>query len=353
MKDKLLTIVVPAYNVENYIGACLDSLAGQTVCSHKVILVDDGSKDRTGEICQKYVQSRPDIFSYVRTDNHGQGHARNIGIAAVQTAYMTFLDSDDWLDLNYVEIFKAELEQFPDERIDMIYTLPVIYDSSDGLFYDWHDRQLFEEIFYGHSRIVSARENVKIYELEYSSCRKIFRTEFVRRIGFKFDTGIKWEDVYPHFYAAYYAEKCIGIKQAGFNYRINTGSQTTELSGTQRLDMVDAFAKTWHFFISEGVSIEVCNAVFNQMAKFARWSISASSSEAGGMLYDQLKKFLKALPKKYLRQYRKSAYPRGNRWFMAGLLMPCSKSVYTDYILQNRLRRLAGKLGKMHGRGAL
>lgn len=349
MEDKLLTIIVPAYNVEKYIGACLDSLARQTVCSHRVILVDDGSKDRTGEICRKYVQRYPDIFAYVRTDNHGLGHARNIGIAAVKTAYMTFLDSDDWLDLNYVEAFKAELEQFSAETIDMIYTLPVIYDSSDGLFYDWHDKQLFEEIFYGYSRIVSAHENIKIYELEYSSCRKIFRTEFVRKIGFKFDIGVKWEDVYPHFYAAYYAEKCIGMKNVGFNYRINTDGQITGLSGFQRLDMVDAFARTWHFFIAEGASAEVCNVVFNQMAKFARWSISASSSEVSRMLYDRLRKFMKALPKQYIRRYRKSSYPRGNRWFVAGLLMPCTKRIYTDYILRDMLRRLARKIPRAHG----
>ena len=99
----LLTIIVPAYNVEAYIEECLNSLVNQTVRNHKIIIVNDGSTDKTEEKCLKYKEEYEELITYVYQDNKGLGGARNTGMQYVDTPYLTFLDSDDWLSIKFVE----------------------------------------------------------------------------------------------------------------------------------------------------------------------------------------------------------------------------------------------------------
>ena len=96
-EEKLLTIIVPIYNVELYLEQCLNSLVNQTVTNFKVILVDDGSKDGSGIIAKRYAEKYPEMFRYLFKKNAGLGAARNTGMEYCDTEYVEFLDSDDWL----------------------------------------------------------------------------------------------------------------------------------------------------------------------------------------------------------------------------------------------------------------
>ena len=78
--EPLLTIVVPAYNVEKYLAECLDSLINQTMMNHKIIVVNDGSTDGTDEICHSYADKYPQLITYISQKNNGQGGARNTGL---------------------------------------------------------------------------------------------------------------------------------------------------------------------------------------------------------------------------------------------------------------------------------
>ena len=88
--DKMLTIIVPAYNVEKYIDCCLDSLVNQTDKSFHVIIVNDGSTDRTEEFCKNYIEQYPELFTYVHQNNKGLGGARNTGLKVVESQYVAF-----------------------------------------------------------------------------------------------------------------------------------------------------------------------------------------------------------------------------------------------------------------------
>ena len=98
-----LTVIVPIYNVEQYLPQCLDSLAAQTAENLQVILVNDGSTDRSGEIAQRYVDRDPGMFHLCHKDNGGLSDARNFAIPFVRSEYLTFLDSDDWVEPEYYE----------------------------------------------------------------------------------------------------------------------------------------------------------------------------------------------------------------------------------------------------------
>ena len=90
----MYSVIVPVYNVEKYIDRCIKSVLAQTAKDLELILVDDGSTDKSGDICRKY-ESRDSRIRYIRTDNHGVSHARNTGIENARGEYIGFVDGDD------------------------------------------------------------------------------------------------------------------------------------------------------------------------------------------------------------------------------------------------------------------
>lgn len=92
-----LTVVVPVYNVEKYLGKCIDSILDQTLAVDEIILVDDGSKDKSGEIADEYA-ARYENIKVIHQKNGGLSAARNTGIDAATKEYIAFVDSDDYID---------------------------------------------------------------------------------------------------------------------------------------------------------------------------------------------------------------------------------------------------------------
>lgn len=96
MEDKI-SVIIPVYNVENYLRQCVDSVIEQTYLNIEIILVDDGSKDTSGDICNEYA-SKYDFIITIHKKNEGLGMARNTGMEHMTGKYVTFVDSDDWID---------------------------------------------------------------------------------------------------------------------------------------------------------------------------------------------------------------------------------------------------------------
>lgn len=111
MADKKISIIVPAYNVEKYVGKCIESLIAQTYKNIEVIIVDDGSKDNTGKIIDQYAEKDKRIL-IVHQKNNGLPHARNTGLQCASGDYIMFLDSDDWLETNCCEIVLSKIQSF-------------------------------------------------------------------------------------------------------------------------------------------------------------------------------------------------------------------------------------------------
>ncbi|WP_314681030.1 glycosyltransferase family 2 protein [uncultured Granulicatella sp.] len=128
---ELVSIIVPVYNVEKYLRMCLDSIEHQIYSSIEVLLINDGSPDSSGEICQEYV-ARDSRFRYFEKGNGGLSDARNYGIERSNSMYLTFVDSDDWLSLPYVEdLYQAAIRNDADTVVSH-YT---IYNESDRNYY--------------------------------------------------------------------------------------------------------------------------------------------------------------------------------------------------------------------------
>ena len=96
MKEPLISIIVPVYNVQKYIGKCIDSILSQTYLNIELILVDDGSSDASGRICDEYGK-RDGRIRVIHQENEGVSSARNHGMEEAQGEYLCFVDADDWI----------------------------------------------------------------------------------------------------------------------------------------------------------------------------------------------------------------------------------------------------------------
>ncbi len=111
MEEELISIIVPVYNVEKYLPACLDSLVGQTYRNLEIILVDDGSTDGSGKICDEYAK-RDARIRVIHKENAGVAMARNSGLDRATGAYVSFADSDDWLEKNTYQVLYRGLKRY-------------------------------------------------------------------------------------------------------------------------------------------------------------------------------------------------------------------------------------------------
>ena len=119
MKNEVkLSVIVPMYNVKDYVGECLDSLRAQTLRDMEVIMVDDGATDNTAEIASAYAEADPDHFRLVHKKNGGLSDARNYGLQFVRGEYIAFLDSDDFVEPSLYE----KLVRLMDEGCDVAVT---------------------------------------------------------------------------------------------------------------------------------------------------------------------------------------------------------------------------------------
>lgn len=115
--NPLVSIIVPIYNVEQYIMRCLKSLLSQTYENIEIILVDDGSTDNCGELCDIIHKKYPDKIIVVHKQNGGLSDARNIGLKIAKGSYIAFVDSDDFISNKMIEIMVSNLQKY---NVDMV-----------------------------------------------------------------------------------------------------------------------------------------------------------------------------------------------------------------------------------------
>ncbi len=192
MKQPYFSIIIPVYNVENYLRQCVDSILAQTFVNYEIILVDDGSEDASPQICDKYARTY-DSINVFHISNSGPSKARNIGVSHARGEYITFMDSDDFWRHNKV------LE----ETMYLIkkHSSPDVIVSDIIKYYDHRDT------FIPPSKIcaetLNCRGKIEILEylyfehadLKMSACQKFVRRDIVKQISFTnglFSEDIEW-----------------------------------------------------------------------------------------------------------------------------------------------------------------
>jgi len=157
-----VSVIIPVYNVEDYIDKCLNSIINQTLKEIEIIVVNDGSPDNSQKIIDKYVKKYPDKVKSFIKKNGGQGSARNLGLEKATGKYISFVDSDDWLDEDALEkMYKKAIEE-----------------DSDIVICDMIDHYIEKDIYYNCTKYNS------VFEVTPSACNKIFKKEIIKDIKF-------------------------------------------------------------------------------------------------------------------------------------------------------------------------
>lgn len=183
-----ISIIVPVYKVEKYINRCLDSILNQSYKNLEIILVDDGSPDRCGEVCKEYAKKDSRI-RVIHKENGGLSDARNFGMKYITGEYTLFLDSDDYIEKNCIETL---LKVAQENKSDII---------QSGFYYDYDTYLLYDDRYYTEdSPIVNLDNNSLMRELVINErvknfvWGKLYKSELIRDKYFK--KGVLFEDVF-------------------------------------------------------------------------------------------------------------------------------------------------------------
>ncbi len=361
--NERLTFIIPVYNGEATVRRTIDSVLRQTDSNWKMVLVNDGSQDGSGEICRQYAEEYPHKIAYISQENRGLGGARNSALKIVDTEYVAFLDSDDWLMPEFTECILGQIKRYGQGNkkdgkgignecngIEMILVLPEIYHEGSRTVRDWYDKELFDKIFAEDGDVINPQKEQRVYQLEVNQCRKILQMDFVRRIGFSFREQIKWEDVVPHFYLFSKCTSCMGIPSVGFYYRVGGYGQITSLRGKERLDILAVFEDLVGY-LSQERRHDLEFPAMRVMVRFSVWCIRSSNPKIRKRLVKELHSFFKKLPKSFysgLKKGCKQGFPKADqrqyRLFMTAIKYRVFNFIFYDYLYQDIGEKLIKKV---------
>ena len=182
---KKISIVVPIYNLEKNIEKCINSLVNQTYKNIEIILINDGSTDRSGEIALEYKQKYPNIIKYFEKENGGLSDARNYGVKYVTGDYISFIDGDDYITENLY----ADLEEFMNKNYDIIHFKIKTVDENGKTL-----KENYSPIFYNKNGEEAFEELYKNDEMMVTACSYLYRKEFFIDNNFKYEKGLYHED---------------------------------------------------------------------------------------------------------------------------------------------------------------
>ena len=215
-----ITVIVPVYNVERYLDQCLDSLQCQTYPNLQVLIVNDGSTDRSPQIAWQRVQQRPDRFCLLQKPNGGLSDARNFAIPYATGEWIGFLDSDDYADPDYYEKMAEQMAKGMDVVVS-----DIEYFYEDGR-QPWRMQGLNPHAFSSVQR--------QAFLSPMFAWNKLYRASLFTEQGFRYPTGTWYEDI-PVTMPIFALSSHIGYqKEALIHYRQRPGSIMSE-TASQRL----------------------------------------------------------------------------------------------------------------------
>lgn len=232
-EQPLISVIVPVYNVQEYLEQCVESLICQTYKNIEIILVDDGSTDNSGLLCDRYSNDYENIVVYHK-ENGGLSSARNYGIERANGEYFSFIDSDDFIDFDTYEVIVDVMQK---KCVDV-----VVFG-----FYN----------FYSHDRINKVKideKSISYYEgheatkrlfTDFSACNKLYARKIFDNI--RFPEGKLYEDARTTYRIADVIENMIVIPESKYYYRQRDTGIMGTFSTKNYLDRVNVWSEIYEF----------------------------------------------------------------------------------------------------------
>lgn len=226
-KNKKFTIISAVYNVGDYLDEFIISLENQRLdfrTNINIIFVDDGSKDNSKEIINKWIKKYPSNIFYIYKENGGQASARNLGLEYIKTEWVTFIDPDDFLDVNYFYLINKNIES--EENVGAVITKFKLFKEKFGTF---HDGFQTDFCFTKPIRILNSKNLEDC--VQFSSSSSVYRTDIIQKNNIRFDHKLtaSFEDT-KYFYEYLYhlpESKVIYVKDALYYYRLRASENSS------------------------------------------------------------------------------------------------------------------------------
>lgn len=237
MNEDLISIIVPMYNVEKYLKACIESIINQTYSKIEIILVDDGSPDNCGKICDEY-KEKDDRIKVIHKKNGGLSDARNAGIDIATGEYIAFVDSDDYIDKKYIEVLYhlcikhnvllSECDYKNVEKDDEI-----------------HINQNIKENIYTGKEMCERLYSDKLIRTVVV-WNKLYKKELFNKL--RFPKGKINEDEFTTYKIFYNIDNIATTEQKLYYYRYSPDSIMNKKFNKKRLDVLEALEERIEFF---------------------------------------------------------------------------------------------------------
>ena len=311
MSQSFVSVIIPVYNVEKYLKKCLESVINQTYKDLEIICVYDESSDKSLDILREYEKTDSRIKVILSDKKEGLGAARNKGLKYATGEYLYFLDSDDWIDADYIEKMLSALIK---NNTDIVANIGILFERTNKS--PFLMKQLPLETF-EHEILLDARSS--IFNINWSVWSKMYRKSFIDNHKLSFPVVKNAEDVYFQFITFANTEKLCVIKQPNYHYTVRDESlynadTQKDISLLKVYDLAFEYLKE-NSFLSSGIKLFCVDSTFN-----------ISSFEK----YEQFKEyFLKV--QRYV-DAQKELYSRIDLFFMNNIL---SSKTYEEYCQTN------------------
>ncbi len=231
---KKVSIVVPIYNVENYLRRCLDSLVNQTFQDMEILCVNDGSPDNSQDIIDEFAQRYPDIILPFKKKNGGLSDARNYGIKRARAEYITFVDSDDWVDVDWIEKLYARAQE----------------ESADIVVGDVKRADDHREYLISYANFIT--KQLQVLDLQ-NAWNKLYKKSLFLDNNIVFPVGLWFEDLATIPKLIVLADRITHVNGTCYYYYWRPGSITTTLNIDRLNDYITVVEILYEFFEKQGV----------------------------------------------------------------------------------------------------
>ena len=294
MDKELISIVIPIYNVEKYITKCIESVRQQTYKNIEIILIDDGSPDNCGKICDEYTKIDNRI-QVIHKENGGLSDARNTGIDIAKGNYIVFVDSDDFIELTFVEeLYNAIVKNNAEISICNI---NIINEKNKKIGKTGYEDMM---IVKGKTILEKICQQKNIIE-SIVAWNKMYSIKFFKT--YKYPVGKIHEDEFLTYKILYQADKVAIINKYLYNYRKNNESIVGKKFNKQRLDLIDALFERIDFYKKNNenylylMTMKLC---LNQLIEY--YIKTKKYIENPNLLLKELKNKYKMIYKEYIKE---------------------------------------------------
>lgn len=233
----LISVIVPVYNTEKYIKDCLNSILTQTYTNLEVIVIDDGSKDKSEEIIQEYI-AKDNRVKYFKQENSGLSATRNKGMDIAQGEFISFIDSDDAINKYFYETLYDALittnVSIAECKLKNFLNIEELNDIRNSQEYKILNYYNFIE-----SPIIQG-------SFGESSCTKLYKSQFIKM--FRFDIGKIFEDSRIIYKMYCKAENIVFVDFEGYYYRKSPNSITRSKINEKQLELLDVIENRIEYF---------------------------------------------------------------------------------------------------------